>query len=118
MLELDGWHSTEAPTAINANHIDQLIVNTVEYSVFRNVRGTVNLSPQAVELLRLIDRHGGEGASALQTAVHELEDPDARPADRRKAKKRLVKFLSQVGKVTQDVAIEILEKYLEKRLGM
>jgi hypothetical protein len=115
MLELNGWPISAPPITVNIN---QQVVNAVESTVFQNIRGLVNFGPEATELLGVVDAYGGEDTLPLQNAVYELEDQNARPANRRKAKNRLKDFLQQLGRITQDVATEALEKYVEKKLGM
>jgi hypothetical protein len=71
-----------------------------------------------MEFLALIDRFGGDDAPSLKAAVHELEDPDARSADRSVARRRLKTFLGQVAGVAHDVGLDLLQKYLESKMGL
>ena len=103
-----------APVTVNIN---PQIINAMESTIIQNVQGTVNLGPQAKELLSLIDRFGGQEVPVLEAAVHELEDTDARPADRSAAKRRLKKFLGQTAGMAHDVGIHLLEKYLDSKIG-
>lgn len=96
--------------------INQMISN-VEGAVIQNVNGEVNLGPRAQDMLKLIAAYGGRGAESLRTALHEMEDKDAPLACRRQAKKKLITFLRQVGGVAKDVALDVLEKYLESKIG-
>ena len=98
--------------------INQQIINAVESTVIQNVQGTVHLGPEAKQLLALIERFGGREAGMLESAVHELEDVDTRPADRSTAKRQLKKFLGQLAGSVHDVALDLLEKYLESKLGL
>jgi len=59
---------------------------------------------------------GGTGAAALESAVYEFEDPDARPADRLGAKQKLKAFILQLGGKVEDVALHLLERYLETKI--
>ena len=104
---------TIPPLALNIN---QQYINAVESTIIQNVQGTVHLGPKAKELLALIDRFGGEEVPLLKAAVHELEDTDARPADRSAAERRLKKFLSQVAGTVKDVGIDLLKKYVESKI--
>lgn len=97
-------------------HINQQIITALESAIVQNVQGTVHFGSQAKELLALIERVGGEDAAVLESAVHELEDADARPADRSAAKRRLQKFLRQLGHAARDVSIDLLERYLESKI--
>lgn len=106
---------TIPPLALNINH---QYINAIESTIIQNVQGIVHLGPEAKEFLALIDRFGGEEVPLLKTAVHELEDPDARPTDRSAAKRRLRNFLSQVTGIVHDVSLDLLEKYLESKIGI
>jgi hypothetical protein len=114
---LAGPQFPNATTHIAFN-INQQIVNAVEGAVIQNVRGTVHLGSEAKEVLALIERFGGKDAPLLEAAVHQLEDKDAPAGDRSAAKRRLKGFLSQVGGPLQDVALDLLQKYLEKKIGV
>jgi DNA-binding SARP family transcriptional activator len=105
----------EVPFTLNIN---QQFVSAVKSHVIQNIQGTVNLAPQARELLQLIGLYGKEQAVQLESAVYELEDPDARPADRLNAKQRLKIFLGRLRGVLQDVTVDMLEKYLEGKIGI
>jgi hypothetical protein len=98
--------------------INQQFINTVGSAVVQNIQGTVNIGPQAKELLDLVGRFGGHETAALETAVHELEDPDARPVDRLSNTQRLKGFLLQLGGKVEDVTLAVLEKYIESKMGL
>jgi serine/threonine protein kinase/transcriptional regulator with XRE-family HTH domain len=105
--------------APNANvTVHQKIFSAMEQTIIEHVQGTVNLGAQAKEILALIDRFAGYAAPALTTAVHELEDPDAPPASRKAAKIKLKEFLAQLGGKIEDIALSVLEKYIESKIGM
>jgi transcriptional regulator with XRE-family HTH domain len=104
-----------APITLN---ISPQIITAAESTIIQNVQGIVHLGTQAKELLALIDRYGGQETAVLESAIHELEDPAAPPANRWAAKRLLKKFLAQISETVHDVAIDLLEKYLESKLGM
>jgi hypothetical protein len=54
----------------------------------------------------------------LQSDALELEDPDARPADRLGAKQRLKGFLFKLSGRVEDTALGILQKYIESKVGL
>jgi hypothetical protein len=111
-----GGHIQSPPTlALNINH---QYINAVKSTIIQNVQGTIHLSANAKEFIALIDRFGGVEVPSLKAAVHELEDPDARPTDRASAKRRLRRFLGQVAGVAHDVSLDLLEKYLESKMGV
>jgi hypothetical protein len=101
-----------------ALNINQQYINAVESTVSQNVQGIIHLSADAKEFLALIDRFGGDDVPSLKAAVHELEDPDARPTDRSAARRSLKRFLGQVAGVAHDVGLDLLEKYLESKMGL
>ncbi|MFD0271600.1 hypothetical protein ACFVGY_34270 [Streptomyces sp. NPDC127106] len=97
--------------------INQQIFHHVEGTVLQSVQGTVNLGFEAKELLELIASHGGQEAASLETDVLELEDPDARQADRLGAKARLSGFLVRVKDSVEGAGLAVLQKYLESKLS-
>lgn len=109
--------STASPASVTVN-ISPQIIQAMESTIIQNVQGTVNLSLPAKELLALIDRFGGTDTAALQTAVYELQNRDAPPAERSAAKRRLKQFVTQGASTARDIGIDLLEKYLESRTGL
>jgi hypothetical protein len=109
---------TARPTTPVTVNINPQIISAMESTIIQNVQGVINLGPQAKEFLALISRFGGQEATTLESAVYELEDPAAPPSNKSVAKRRLKKFLSQVAGTAHDVAVDLLEKYLESRLGL
>ncbi len=55
-------------------NIKPQILGHVEGIVAQELLGTVNLSPGAIEMLRLSERNGDEHATELKAVVYELED--------------------------------------------
>lgn len=98
--------------------INQQIVGRLVGNAVQDVQGTVNLSPEAKDLLALIEEYGGGKASDLESAVHELEDTDAPKRDRLAARQKLRRFLSTVATQASGMALTTLHKYLEQRLGI
>ena len=94
-------------------NVNQQIIHGYASTIIQSVQGEVNLSPQAKEMLALIDEYGGEETAVLKSAVHEFEDRDARPAHRSDAKNRLKRFLRQVGATAHVVGVDLLSKYVE-----
>jgi hypothetical protein len=98
--------------------INQQIVQSVEGAVIQGVEGTVNLSSHSQQITTLVHEYGGNERAALESAIHEVEDPDARPADRLAAKQRLKGFLFKLGGKVEDAVIQALIRYLEGKSGM
>jgi hypothetical protein len=105
------------PTTSVTLNFNPQIISAVESTIIQNVRGTMHLGPQAKELLAAIERYGGQETVGLKSAVHELEDTEVPSAVRSAAKRRLKKFLGQLAGTVHDVAIDLLEKYLESKIG-
>jgi hypothetical protein len=113
--------STSTPPQISSGAtvtINQQIFHNLQGAVMQNVHGTVHLGMEAKELLRLIENHAADDASTLESAVHELEDPDARQADRLSAKARLSAFLVRLRDTAESAGLAALQKYLESKLGL
>jgi hypothetical protein len=109
--------SNQHPTHVTVN-LNPQIVHAAESMIIQSVQGTANYGPRPKELLDLIERFGGADATALQTAVYELEDQDAPAQKRSAAKRRLMKFLGQVAGGARDVGFDLLKKYLESKAGL
>jgi hypothetical protein len=107
--------SGSPPMVVNVN---PQFIHAVESTVLQNIQGTVNLGPEAKQLMELIRQHGGGDIGDLESAVHELEDPDARPADRLTARQRLKAFLGKVGTAAESAAVSALQKYLESKMAI
>jgi transcriptional regulator with XRE-family HTH domain len=107
----------EAPLPVSSVtfQINQQFVHAVKSQVTQNIQGTVHLGPDARQLLELITQFGGGEKIGLEASVHELEDADTTYANQNSAKRRLKQFVSQLAGITRDVAVEVLEKYLESK---
>lgn len=114
---LTGPHAVIRTEPITIN-INPQLISALESTIIQNVQGVVHLDPQAKDILARIDRFGGDDTVTLQSAVYELEDADAPPAGRSAARRRLKRFLGQLVGTVHDVGLDLLEKYLEKKLGL
>ena len=103
------------PITVNIN---PQIISALKSTIVQNVQGVVHLDPQAKEILAFIDRFGRNDAVALRSAIYELEDVDAPAASRSAAGRRLKRFLGQCVGTVHDLGLDLLEKYLEKKLGL
>lgn len=93
-------------------------INEVAGSVVQNLQGTVNLGPEAHELLDLVAKFGGTNQAQLESAVHELEDGGARAEDRIVARGRLKRFLADLGNRGLGIGLDMLQKYVEHKVGV
>ncbi|MEE1837524.1 hypothetical protein [Streptomyces sp. SP17KL33] len=105
------------PASVTVN-LNPQFIHAVESTVLQNIQGTVNLGPEPKQLIELIRQYGGNDADELESAVHELEDEDARPVDRLTARQRLKAFLGRMGTAAEGVAVGVLQKYLESKLSV
>lgn len=106
-----------SPSGINVN-INQQVVTAAESTVIQYTQGTVHLGFEAKALLDLAERHGEQSAADLESAVHELEDVDARPAERLEAKQRLKGFLFKIAEHIGPAMLSTLQKYIEAKVGV
>ena len=87
-------------------------------AISANLTGVDGLSDEGRALLELIARSNSADAAEFTTAVHEPEDAEAHHTDRLKARQRLKGFLIRVGHTMKDPSIAILQKYVEKKMGL
>ncbi len=104
------------PGSVTVN-IHQQIVHAVESTVVQNIQGTVHLGAEATDLIALAKQFGGGRALELESDVHELEDADARPADRLGARQRLKGFLIKLSSHVEAATLASLQTYLETKIG-
>ncbi|MEU4235551.1 hypothetical protein AB0F17_65775 [Nonomuraea sp. NPDC026600] len=97
--------------------INQQYINSVHGIVAQEVSGNASLNPDAIKLLELVSRFGEADSAVLESAVHEVEDPDAEQEDRLTAAQRLKGFLFRIGDKASDVALATLQKYIESKIG-
>ncbi|MER6145347.1 hypothetical protein ABT174_35880 [Streptomyces sparsogenes] len=97
--------------------VNNQVFPSAQSAIINNVQGTQHYGVEAKQLLELIQNHG-ENSSDLQSAVHEVEDPDAREADRLTARQRLKNFLYGIADEGQRAVIASLQKYLESKIGV
>lgn len=104
--------------SLTVNNFSPQVIHQVTGPVVQNVAGTVNLGPEAHQLLELVAAYGGSARGQLETAVHELEDDGARGADRITARGRLKRFLADLGNRGVGVGLDVLQKYVEHKVGI
>jgi hypothetical protein len=107
--------STSSSITIN---VRPQIIQSVSGIVAQEIYGDQYLTQEDQQLLALIKEHGGTKSRELESAVHELADNSAPQSDRLGAKQKIKKFLIEVGKRTTDVAVGVLQTYIEKKLGL
>ena len=109
------------PNMLTVN-INPQIIARVEGIVAQEISGTVNLSPGAADLLRLIDREGGAQSSELKAAVYELEDRAVSQDQKLSAQAKLKAFafaaMRKGGEKLLDAGGDVLLAYLKAKLGI
>lgn len=99
-------------------NVNPQIIDTVNGVIAQEIRGDQTIGVEAQQLLGLINKYGGVASQDLASSVHELEDKSAPKSGRLNAKQKLKKFLIEVSKKTGDVAMGVLQSYIEKQLGL
>jgi hypothetical protein len=94
------------------------IIQAVNGIVAQEIRGDLKLSEQDHNLLALINERGKENSPELVSAVYELSDESIPKASRLLAKQKLKKFLIGAGNRLGDLAVGVLQSYIEKKMGI
>ena len=105
--------TSTGPITVNIN---PQIISALESTIVQNSKASLISARRPRRFCSLIDRFGGDDRYLWRSAVHEIEDVDAPPANRSAARRRLTKFLGQLAGTVQEVGLDLLEKYLESRL--
>jgi hypothetical protein len=116
-VALEAGRMTDLTAPANVT-INQNVFHHVQGTIIQGLQGTAHLGPEPKELLELVGRYGGADAGPLASAVHELEDGDARHADRLEAKQRLKGFLFRLAGRVEDSVLTALQRYVEGKVGL
>lgn len=100
------------------NNYNQQFIGHVVGSAIQSASGTINLGTEARQLLDLVSSYGGDRRTELETAVHELEDSGARAPERITARSLLKGFISELGNRGVGTGLDILQKYVEHKIGL
>jgi hypothetical protein len=110
------------PAQTNAQHLtinlNPQTIETVNGVVAQEISGDQHVGVEAQQLLELIQQYGGNESRELASSVHELEDQSVPKGARLNAKQRLTKFLIGIGKSVQGVATNVLQAYIQSKLGL
>lgn len=106
---------TSAP-AVTFN-IQPQIINAVHGIVAQEITGNQYISENTEKILDLIQKYGNNKTSELVAAVHELSDQSAPQPGRLAARQKLKKFIFGLGGKVGDIAIGLLQAYIESQLG-
>lgn len=99
-------------------NLNPQIIGTINGVVAQQILGDQHLGTDAKQLLELIDAYAGTNKALLTSAVHELSDQSAAPEDRLIAKHKLKGFLNAAAGKIGDVALGVIQTYIEKQLGL
>lgn len=86
--------------------------------VAREIRGDINLGPEDEHLLSLIERFGHKQSVELSSAVRELSDESIPQTERLTTAGKLKAFLHSLGPQVQSMGINILQAYIEQKIGL
>jgi hypothetical protein len=106
------------PAASITVNVRPQIISTVNGIVAQEISGTQNFGPEPAQLLELITLHAGANAPELTSAVYELEDTDGKAETRITARQKLKSFLFKLGDKVSDVALGLLQSYIERKVGL
>ena len=98
--------------------VNQQIFHHVEGIVAQRVSGDIHQGPRPTELIDLISRLGGNQASELITATHELADNGAPTSTRLGAKQKLKAFLLKASDSVSTATIGVMQKWVEQQMGL
>jgi hypothetical protein len=106
------------PTSNLTVNIQPQIISSVNGIVAQEIMGDQYINEDAKKLLDLIQQYGDKKTMELTSAVYELADKSAPQSGRITAKQKLKKFLLGLGGGIKEVAIGIIQSYIEKQLGL
>lgn len=99
-------------------NVNPQTIGTVHGIVAQEINGNQNLGTHGQELLELVQKYGEEKSVELTSAVYEIEDNTAPKASRLKANQKIKSFLYAVGRKSGDIAVGLLQSYIEKQIGL
>lgn len=112
--------------ATRAAHITYNIrpqfIQTVNGIVAEEMNGTQHFESEYKQLLDFVRTHARDKSTDIETAVYELADNSGRQVDKLKATQKIKSFLidasKRLGKETVSMAFDILQKIVEKKMGL
>jgi hypothetical protein len=108
-------HYQSSSVTINLN---PQMIGTVNGVVAQEINGNQDLGVQGRQLLDLIEMYGGKSSGELSSAVHAIEDKSSPKSLQLKSGQMLKKFMFEIGRKGGDVAVGVLQKYIENQLGI
>ena len=119
VLRIDSSPITLSPQygSITVN-LNPQIIHEMNGIVAREIRGEANIGPQGEELLALIEKYGQQQSVELASAVHEISDPSIPKAEKVTATNKIKAFLYKLGPEAAKVGFNVLQAYIEHKLGL
>jgi hypothetical protein len=119
VLAIDSAPLPQAPhyESLTVN-LNPQIIHDVSGIVAREIRGHINIGPSGEELLALIEKYAPERSVELASAVHEISDPSVPRAERLTAANKVKAFLYKLAPDAGKVALNVLQAYIERKLGL
>lgn len=99
-------------------NIQPQIIHSVNGVVAQEIIGDQYLGEDAKKLIDLIQKYGGEKTAELISEVHELADKSAPQSGRLTARQKLKKFVLGLGSHIGEIAVGVLQAYIESQLGL
>jgi hypothetical protein len=93
-------------------------IQAVNNVTAQEIYGNQHFTAEHHEILKLISEHAAEDREALNAAVYEVADTGTKHIEKLKAKNLLKSFLIETAKKTGDIAIGVLQTYIEKQIGL
>lgn len=98
-------------------HFTEQNIAKLDGIVAHAIHGNVDLTHDERQFMEAIASHGGGDRRELTTALYQLRDPGTTDAERVTAGQRLRTFLLNLGQDVKGIAVDLLQAYIEKKLG-
>lgn len=108
---------TRAGAALTVN-LNPQIIQTVNGIVAHEIYGNQTFGADISEVLNAINLYGRDQIPQLTSAVYEIEDPETKPEKRLTALQKLKNFVYMAGQKIPDLALGVLQTYIERKIGL
>ncbi len=109
--------ASHSPSNITIN-VNPQIIDTVNGVVAKEINGNQNIGVQGQELFELIKKYGESKRDELTAAVYEIEDESIPKDNRLRASQKIKGFLHTIARKGTDIAVGVLQTYIEKQIGL
>lgn len=110
---------TGNPTINNLTiNVDSAVEKQINQIVENEINGNIHFSTEEEEIQKLIEKHGENQAeiNKLNNYLYELKDMNTSKEEKRISWQHIYKFLSKIGVKVGDVGLNLLVKYIEKKM--